>query len=120
MDFTTFTSVLALGSVIYMAVNFVKYLRAGDWNGVLTLLLAMVVGSLVVWLASAADVSEHLKIISDGPEIGDYDAGSIIFAGIALASTFSLVADLRSAFDNTDTANKPPLVPPAADARRGD
>ena len=111
MDLTTFVSGALLGATVYMLVNFVKYLKAGDWNGVLTLLLAMLVGVFVVWLGGQADVTSHLKPVTDAGELGTYDAGSVVLVGIALASTFSVVKDFIAARDNTDSAQKPKLIP---------
>lgn len=106
----TFTTTVALGAVIYTAVNLIKYLKAQDWNGVLTLVLAAVVGILIALWAANSDITETLRPIEDGQALGDMDFGSLALFGVALSSTFSVVADFRSAFDNSDSASKPPLV----------
>lgn len=113
----TFTTVAALGAVIYTAVNLLKYLRAGNWNGVLTLLVAAVLGILIALWAANSDITGPLSPIEGGPTLADMDFGSLALFGVALSSTFSVVTDFRKAFDNSDTASKPPLIPasPGAD-----
>jgi hypothetical protein len=108
----TFTSVAALGATIYTAVNLLKYLRAGNWNGVVTLVAACLVGIGVVWLAAQADVTENLTLIEDGAPLGLLDGWSLVLAGIALASLSSAFTDIRKAIDGTASAEKPALIPP--------
>ena len=110
-----FTTVAALGAVVYTAVNLLKYLRAQNWNGVVTLLVAAAIGIGIAAWAANSDITAALHPIEDGPPISDMDFGSLALFGVALSSTFSVVADFRKAFDNGDTAAKPQLLPPTAD-----
>lgn len=108
----TFTTVAAVGAVIYTAVNLLKYLRARDWNGVVTLLVAAVIGiGIACWMANS-DLTETLTPIEGGVPLKDMDFGSLALFGIALSSTFSVVTDFRKAFDASDSAAKPSLLPP--------
>jgi len=106
----TFTTTVALGAVIYTSVNLIKYLKAQDWNGVLTLLLAAAVGIGIACWAANSDMTAALTPIEGGQALKDMDFGSLALFGVALSSTFSVVADFRSAFDNSDSGAKPPLV----------
>lgn len=107
----TFTSVAALGATIYTAVNLLRYIKARDWNGVVTLVLACFVGIGVVWLAAQANITENLLLVEDGQPLGLLDGWSLVLAGVALASLSSAFTDIRKAFDNSTTAEKPQLLP---------
>jgi hypothetical protein len=99
-----FVPILVLGLVVYTLTNLLKYLRARDWNGVLTLLGAWVVGFLAVWLVGSTDWGATISVAEK------------VLAGLVVASAAATTADLKKAFDGTDTATKPPLVPPKAGA----
>lgn len=109
----TFTSVAALGATIYTAVNLIRYARNADWNGVVTLIVACLVGIGIVWLAAQADITENLLLVEDGQRLGLLDGPSLILAGVALASLSSAFTDIRKALDGSDSAAKPTLVHPA-------
>lgn len=107
----TFTTTLAVGAVIYMAVNLLKYLRARNWDGVVTLLVAAVIGiGIACWMANS-DLTETLRPVQDGQPLGDMDFGSLALFGVALSSTFSVVTDFIKGIDNSNTAAKPSLIP---------
>lgn len=111
MNFEAFTTAIAIAAVVYVSTNFVKYLLAKDWNGVITILVACAIGAGVVWLFGQANVTEHFKPLTDGPEVGDYDFGSIVVAGIALAAVAGVLKDFFASRDNTQSASKPKLLP---------
>lgn len=108
-----FVPILALGLVVYTLTNLVKYAKARDWNGVLTLLAGWVVGIIAVWLVGATDWGATITV--GGTKTLDLLGwAEKILVGLVVVSAASTVADLRKSFDNSDTATKPPLVGPAA------
>jgi hypothetical protein len=110
-----FVPILVLGLVVYTLTNLLKYLRARDWNGVLTLLGAWVVGFLAVWLVGSTDWGATITV--GGTKTLDMlSVAEKVLAGLVVASAAATTADLKKAFDGTDTATKPPLVPPKAGA----
>jgi hypothetical protein len=107
----TFTTAILVAALVYTATNLVKFVRAKDLNGVLTIVLAWAVGTgCALWLANA-DVTESIAFIEGAPPIGDLNFGSLALLGIGFGGLASVIADIRSARDNNDSAAKPPLVP---------
>jgi hypothetical protein len=108
-----FVPILALGLVVYTLTNLVKYARARDWNGVLTLLAGWAIGVLAVWLVGATDWGATITV--GGTKTLDLLGwAEKILVGLVVVSAASTVADLRKSFDNSDTATKPHLVDSAA------
>lgn len=103
-------AVLALiGATVYAGLSLVKYVRAGDTNAALTLLTGWVVGVVVVFVCSAAKLTNgftfnHIALV-------DLDAGSKILLGVQATSLFAVVPyDFKRAFDRTDSAQQPSLL----------
>ena len=111
-----FLPVVAMGLLVVKGLDFLRYARARDLNGVLTQLSAWAVGILVVWLVSQSDWA-------DGINIGDLALGklgvwSIVFVGMSVASGASFAKDITKAIDNHQSAAIPTLTaptPPAAE-----
>lgn len=106
----TFTTVALLVAVTMTAQNLLRFLKAKDWNGVVSIVLACVIGYLLVLLAANSEVSEGMHLITDGPALGDLDAGSLIMLGVAFGTGASTLVDFRNAIDNSTTAAKPKLL----------
>lgn len=104
-------AVALIGALIYKLVDFGKLVTSKNVNGVVTQLVAWVVGVGVVFLASAADVTN--KFAFNGVVLSDLDGGSKVFLGLLATSIFSAVYDLKSALDNDDSAKTAPLLPNA-------
>lgn len=107
----TFTSVALLALAVYTFQNLVRYLRAGDWNGVLGIVLAWAGGFVAALLAANASVTETLVLVEGGQALGNLDFGALVLVGLGLGSGASAFADYRAARDNNDSATKPNLVP---------
>lgn len=112
MPTTSFTAIALFVAALYAAQNLLRYARAADWNGVLGILVAAAAGIGTVALGAHSDATAALHFVQGGPALGVLDGGSQILLGIAVGSAGTVLADLRSAFDNNDTAAKPPIAGP--------
>jgi hypothetical protein len=106
-----FVPILVLGLVIYTLMNLVKYLRARDWNGIITLLTGWLVGFLAVWLFGSTDWGQTLTV--GGTKTLDLlSIGEKVIVGLVVVSAGSVLFDFKKSFDNSDSASTPPLVGP--------
>lgn len=112
MPTTTFTAIALLVSTLYAAQNLLRYAKAQDWNGVLGILVAAAAGIGTIVLAANSDATAGLHLIDGGQALGNLDGGSLVSLGVAVGSAGTVLADVRSAFDNNDTAKKPPIAGP--------
>lgn len=110
MQVLTLTSLIALGMRI---VSFVKYVRARDWNSVVTQAASWVAGVAVVFLAGAADITSKLVLFPGVPSLSDINSASKVLLGAMLLSLGSQVYEFKKAFDRNDSAAEPALLPPA-------
>lgn len=103
-----FVPVVAMAALTLKVIDFLRYLRAGDMNGVLTQLAAWIAGVLVVLLVAQTNWS-------DGIAIGDMNLAALgiwsqIFFGLSAGSGASFIKDTLKAVDNTNSAAIPILV----------
>ena len=111
-----FVPTVAMFALIVKLVDFLRYLRAGDLNGVLTQLSTWIGGVVVVLLVAQT-------AWADGIEVGDrplsiLDFWSQLFVGLTVASTASLVKDTLKSVDNSNTSKIPTLLPAGPKATR--
>lgn len=104
-----FIPIAAITALTIKSVDLLRYLRAGDVNGVVTQLAAWIGGAAIAILAAQTDWA-------DGITVGDQNLAtlniwSLIFWGMAAGSTASLVKDTTKALDNTNSAAIPTLLP---------
>lgn len=104
-----FIPVVAMAALTLKIVDFLRYCRAADLNGILTQLAAWIAGVVVVLLVAQTDWA-------DGIGIGDMDLGtlsfwSLVFYGLSAGSGASFVKDSLKAVDNSNSAAIPTLVP---------
>lgn len=112
------SAAVLLGAFAYTLTNFVKSLRGGDVNGMVTQVAAWGIGLAVVFLGSAAHVTSGWKLLN-GVRLNDLDFASKLMVGVLYSSLFGFGDQIISGFDNTRTSAKPPLVPPGLVARHG-
>lgn len=104
-----FIPVVAMAALTLKIIDFLRYLRAGDMNGALTQLAAWIAGIAVVLLVAQTDWA-------NGISIGDMNLGtlgfwSLVFYGLTAGSAASFTKDALKAFDNTNSAAIPTLLP---------
>jgi len=102
-----FVPMLALAALVVSAINFLKYVRTGDLNGVLTQLSVWVAGVIVVILVAATDWADGL--IFGDLALSDMNTASLIFLGVSIGSVGSAGYDLLKSVDNSDSNGKPHL-----------
>ncbi len=105
-----FVPALAMIALIKKLVDFTRYAKAGDINGIITQLVAWAAGIAVFFLAAQSDWA-------DGIEIGDralsvLNGWSLVMAGLAAGSSASVFQDFLKSNDNTNSAAIPTLLPP--------
>jgi hypothetical protein len=108
-----FIASVALVTIVGKTVDFIRYLVNGNWNGVVTQLVAWALGIGAVFLFANSDFAEEIPVGS-AHTLGTLGAASLIIVGMSAASTFGVVSDVRKAVDNSDTARIPHLIPPVS------
>lgn len=104
-----FLPVVAMAALTLKVIDFLRYLRAADINGITTQLASWIAGVIVVLLVAQTDWA-------DGISIGDMNLHtlgfwSLVFYGLSAGSTASFVKDSLKAVDNSNSAAIPTLVP---------
>lgn len=100
---------LTLAALVIKVVSVIKAFGK-DPNLVITQTSTWFVGIAVLFLAAYSDLGENIEVF--GTRLGDFDALSIVLAGLALGSTGSFAYDYKKAHDNTDSAVEPSLTGP--------
>lgn len=103
-----FVPVLAMISLVMTIINLLKYIRSGNHNGTATTLTVLAAGVLVIFLVAQTDFASGI-VVAERP-LGDYNNWSLLFMGLTISSIAAFANDLKSAFDNTDSAVKPNLT----------
>lgn len=105
--------IIATGTKV---VDFVRYARAGDGNGILTQLVAWATGFALIALAAhtpwANAPAETGGLAFGGVTLGHIGVAGQLLVGLAVGSGFSLAKDGIKALDGTQSAAVPPLVDP--------
>lgn len=104
-----FIPVVAMAALTLKLIDFLRYVRAADVNGITTQLASWIAGVVVVLLVAQTDWA-------DGITIGDMNLHtlgfwSLVFYGVSAGSAASLGKDTLKAVDNTNSAVIPVLVP---------
>lgn len=100
---------LSLASV--QAMNFVKYLLAKDWNGVVTNLAFFVVSFLLLLLAANSNYTEGVAIPGINTPLHFLDLGSLAIVALGIFGVGGQWYDRTRAKDNNQSAEVPSLVP---------
>ncbi len=106
-----FVPVIAMAAVTLKGIDFLRYLRSGDANGVLTQLAAWIISTIVVMLVAQT-------AWADGIAVGDQSLGilgfwSQLFVGLSVGSGASFIKDTLKSLDNSNSSAIPTLVQPA-------
>lgn len=105
MDFVPIAAMLTL---VIAIINFAKYIRAGDKNGIVTSLSVWTAGVVVVLLVGQTDFADTI-VVADRA-LGTYNFWSQFFIGLSISTIGQFANDVRAALDSGDTSRKPPLV----------
>lgn len=104
-----FIPVVAMAALILKLIDFVRYARGGDANGIVTQLATWFAGVVVVLLVAQTDWA-------DGIAIGDMNLGtlgfwSLVFYGLSAGSAASFAKDTLKSVDNSNSSAIPVLIP---------
>lgn len=112
MNLAALAAVLAVFSpLVWKAVDFFKFIRAGDVSAWATQLFAWVIGVGIAYLVWQSN-------LSDAAAIHSLNWASVLIGGLAMGSIGSALYDFKRAKDNTDSAETPSLLPKRARAVR--
>ena len=104
-----FIPTLALAALVLKLIDFARYARAGDMNGVVTQLATWISGVLVLLLVAKTDWAGGIEIA--GFPLSKLNFWSQVFYGLSLASTASLAKDVLKSVDSNNSTVIPTLLP---------
>lgn len=102
MDFAPLLAAIAL---IWKIVDLVKYARARDAESVITQVAVWAAGIGVVLLLAETDYAAGI-VIGD-IALANLNGASLVLLGLSMASSASVLVDVKKAVDNTDSAAVP-------------
>jgi hypothetical protein len=103
------TVVLMLAAVATQVTTMLKNLTGGQVRAAVTGLIPWVVALVVLWLGGEASATSSYVLPGLDESLGQMDFASLLLAAAAVGSSGGFLYSLRTAFDNTDTAEEPPL-----------
>jgi ABC-type branched-subunit amino acid transport system permease subunit len=101
------TASLVFGALVLKLVDLVKYVRNGDWNGVLTLVLGLVAGIVAVQVMLLTQWGDEIRIGNE--TLDKLTFASQVVLGLVATSVAAVIYDFKKALDNTDSASTPVL-----------
>jgi hypothetical protein len=104
-----FVPLLALGTLVFTVVNFLKFVKAKDWNAAVTQGIAWIAGVVVVALFAQTQFAEQLRVGT--LRFSQMTFATQLFFGLIATSLLSTLNEFKKAIDNTDTAGTPSLIP---------
>lgn len=112
----SFTPLLALGTLVFTFVNFLKACSALVQTGVSRQTLNPVITQLIAWIAGVAGVmiAAHTQFAADisfgRQTLGTMNMWTQVFMGLIATSMLSTINELKKAIDHSDSAKTPGLV----------
>lgn len=103
-----FLPVAAMSALVISVINFLKYLRAKDWNGVWTTLTVWIAGVVAVFLVGESDFKSAFDF--GDVSLADMNAASKLFVGLSISAFGSFAVEIKKALDGSDSAQKPDLL----------
>lgn len=102
-------------ALVWQVIDFLRELAAirENRNAVIVQASAWVGGFILVVIGAHAAVTAKLVLPGSDLPLGVLDWGSQILVGMMVASLASSAVDIKQAIDNTDSARKPAVLPPA-------
>jgi hypothetical protein len=103
-----FVPLLLMVSIVKKVVDFVKYATSGDVNALVTQLVAWAVGIGLAFLAATSDWADNFDV--NGQPVSTLNGWSLVFVGLAIASTAGFGWDAVKAIDGSNSAVVPNLL----------
>jgi hypothetical protein len=102
------TQLVALGSIAYTLVNFIRYAGATDWSSVVSQAVAWAVGVCTTLLVAHTDLAAAFTFGSK--TLGQVGWLSQFLVGLAAASSISIVYQFTKAVDTSQSARVPSML----------
>jgi hypothetical protein len=103
-----FLPTATLIGLIISAVNFVLYLRNKQWDNALKMAAAYAAGIGGALLAAQTDYADQFSF--GGVSLAAANTFTVIFIGLSLGGSGTVVNEFKKAFDSNDSAKKPDLI----------
>ncbi len=103
-----FAPLAFLGALVYKFVDFLKFVKAKDWNAAGTQLVAWAAGIVAITLFANSDFAAGIDL--GGRSLDSLNFVSQVIVGLSATSLFSSFYDVKRAIDNTDSARTPALI----------
>lgn len=103
-----FAPLVAAAALVLKILDFIKALKNGDANVIVTQLGVWIAGVVVIFLLGSTDFASGVEVASY--TLDDLNPWSLIFLGLTVGSTGSLIFDFKKSFDNTDSSRVEPLI----------
>ena len=104
------TQLAAIGTVVFTAVNFIRFALAGDKSSAAGQVLAWASGIAAALIIAHTDLAT--AFVFGAKPLNQLNLVSQGLAGLMAASSISVVNEIKKAIDNTDSARVPPLQRP--------
>jgi hypothetical protein len=104
-----FAPLVVLPLLLLKLLDFVRYAKAGDVNGIVTQALAWVGGVLLMLLLARTGFADQMPM--GGYLLSKSGFWDQVYLGLAVGSTGSAIKDYFKARDNSNSAAIPTLLP---------
>lgn len=104
-----FVPAAAMSALVVTIINFLRYARAADVNGALTIIMSWAAGIGSVMLAAQTQFAGQIGI--GASSLAGMSGWSQVFIGVTVASAGGVLVEFKQALDRGDSAAKPKLVP---------
>jgi hypothetical protein len=104
------TQLVALGTVAYTIVNFIRFALVTDWSSVYSQILAWVIGVATTFAVAHTDLAPAFMF--GNKNLSQISGGSQFLVGLAAASSIGIVYQFTKAIDSTQSAAVPSLQLP--------
>ncbi len=103
-----FAPTVAMVALIIKIIDFVRYARNGDINGVVSQLAVWAAGVIVCILVAQTEWAS--TIVLGGKPLSSLGIWSLVFAGLTAGSTASVAKDTLKSVDNNNSSAIPTLL----------
>lgn len=97
-----FVPLLVAAAMVWTSLSFMKLLRSGKYGDALTVLVLVVVGVGIAFLAAASSYAGEFGL--EGAKFADK-----VFIGFGFSSSARTLYEFKKGIDNNDSANEPKL-----------
>lgn len=105
----TLIPLIAFATLGLKVVDFLRYAKAADMNGVTTQLISWIAGIAVVMLAAHTQWATGIAPVGD-TALASYGIWDQVFAGLAMGSSASFLKDTLKSVDNANSSAIPTLL----------